>query len=313
MVAERQSGQPTESDRQQRLVESFLSHLERERRLSKHTVASYRRDIGLLLRTCATTPLEDLQLHHIRRCVARLHASGHSGRSLARALSAWRSFFSFLMRDHGFTQNPCVGVRAPRTAKKLPDVLSPEEVTKLVGMPTEDAFAVRDRAMFELFYSSGLRLSELTALKPGDIDFDDSTVRVLGKGGKTRVVPVGRFALRCIQDWLAKRDAVSKGRPVALFLNQRGKSIGPRTVQQRLTIWSRKQGLPQNVHPHMLRHSFASHVLQSSGDLRAVQEMLGHASISTTQVYTHLDWQHLAKVYDAAHPRAKRKPAKSSR
>ena len=180
-------------------------------------------------------------------------------------------------------------------------------------MPAEDAFAARDRAMFELFYSSGLRLSELTTLRPADIDFDDATVRVLGKGGKTRVVPVGRFALRCAQDWLAKREAVAKGQTNALFLNHRGKSIGPRTVQQRLTMWSRKQGLVQNVHPHMLRHSFASHVLQSSGDLRAVQEMLGHASISTTQVYTHLDWQHLAKVYDAAHPRAKRKPGKSSR
>jgi integrase/recombinase XerC len=312
-VTERPASQATDSEQHQALVDSFLAHLEQERRLSTHTVKGYRRDIELLLRVCAKTPLEDLQMHHIRRCVARLHASGHSGRSLARALSAWRSFFSFLMRDHGFTQNPCIGVRAPRTAKKLPDVLSPEEVTKLVDMPAEDAFAVRDRAMFELFYSSGLRLSELTNLRPADIDFDDATVRVLGKGGKTRVVPVGRFALRCAKDWLAKREAVAKGQPNALFLNHRGKSIGPRTVQQRLTMWSRKQGLVQNVHPHMLRHSFASHVLQSSGDLRAVQEMLGHASISTTQVYTHLDWQHLAKVYDAAHPRAKRKPGKSSR
>lgn len=178
-------------------------------------------------------------------------------------------------------------------------------------MPADDAFAVRDRAMFELFYSSGLRLSELTALKPADIDFDDATVRVLGKGGKTRVVPVGRFALRCVQDWLAKREAIAKGQQSALFLNHRGKSIGPRTVQQRLTMWSRKQGLTQNVHPHMLRHSFASHVLQSSGDLRAVQELLGHADISTTQVYTHLDFQHLAKVYDKAHPRARKRPRKS--
>jgi len=312
-VTEEHASRPTESELHQNLVESFLAHLERERRLSSNTVKSYRRDIELLFRVRATTPLEELQTHHIRRCVARLHATGHSGRSLARALSAWRNLFSFLMRDHGFTQNPCVGVRAPRTAKKLPDVLSPEEVTKLVDMPAEDPYAVRDCAMFELLYSSGLRLSELTALKPSDIDFDDATVRVLGKGGKTRVVPVGRFALRCVQDWLAKRNAVANGQPTALFLNHRGKSIGPRTVQQRLTMWSHKQGLAQNVHPHMLRHSFASHVLQSSGDLRAVQEMLGHASISTTQVYTHLDWQHLAKVYDAAHPRAKRKPAKSSR
>jgi len=302
----------TANDRDQTLVKSYLAHLEGERRFSSHTVKGYRRDIALLFLTCGETPLEKLEIPHIRRCVARLHATGHSGRSLARALSAWRSFFGFLMRDHGFVHNPCVGIRAPRTTKKLPDALSPEEVARLVELPTDDVFAVRDRAMIELLYSSGLRLSELTALKPGDIDFEDGTVRVLGKGRKTRVVPVGRFALNCIRDWLAQRESIAKGNPTVLFLNQHGKPIGPRTVQQRLTIWSRKQGLSQHVHPHMLRHSFASHVLQSSGDLRAVQEMLGHASISTTQVYTHLDWQHLAKVYDATHPRAKRKPAKSS-
>jgi len=296
----------------QPLVNGYLDHLEKERRLSSHTVKSYRRDIGLLLETAGKTPLDELRVHHIRRYVARLHGSGHGGRSLARALSAWRGFFSFLMRDHGYTQNPCIGVRAPRTTKALPDALSPEEVEKLVTLPAGDAFAVRDRAMFELFYSSGLRLSELTALRPGDIDFNDATVRVLGKGAKTRVVPVGRFALECIRQWLVSRGEVAKQGQVALFVNHHGRSIGPRTVQQRLSMWARKQGLAQHVHPHMLRHSFASHVLQSSGDLRAVQEMLGHASISTTQVYTHLDWQHLAKVYDAAHPRAKRKTAKPS-
>jgi integrase/recombinase XerC len=295
------------------LMESYLAHLEKERRLSSHTVKGYRRDIEMLLQMAGTTPLEQLQVHHVRRFVARLHGQGHGGRSLARALSAWRGFFSFLMRDHGYTQNPCVGVRAPRTAKTLPDALSPEEVEKLVALPADDAFAVRDRAMFELFYSSGLRLSELTALTPAEIDFDDATVRVLGKGAKTRVVPVGRFALNCLRQWLEVRAEVAKQGEKALFVNQRGRAIGPRSVQQRLSMWARKQGLAQHVHPHMLRHSFASHVLQSSGDLRAIQEMLGHASISTTQVYTHLDWQHLAKVYDAAHPRAKRKAAKTSR
>jgi len=294
-------------------MEGYLAHLEKERRLSSHTVKGYRRDIEMLLRMAEATPLDQLQVHHVRRFVARLHGQGHGGRSLARALSAWRGFFSFLMRDHGYTQNPCIGVRAPRTAKTLPDALSPEEVAKLVELPPDDAFAVRDRAMFELFYSSGLRLSELTALAPSDIDFDDATVRVLGKGAKTRVVPVGRFALDCMRRWLAVRTEVTRQGETALFVNQRGRSIGPRTVQQRLSMWARKQGLTQHVHPHMLRHSFASHLLQSSGDLRAVQEMLGHASISTTQVYTHLDWQHLAKVYDAAHPRAKRKTSKSSR
>jgi len=302
----------TTDNRNRVLVDSFPNHLERERRLSGHTVQGYRRDLALLFQSCKDTALEYLEIAHVRRCVARLHAKGLSGRSLARALSAWRSFFGFLMRDHGFVHNPCVGIRAPRSAKKLPDALSPEEVARLVELPADDVFAVRDRAMFELLYSSGLRLSELTALKAGDFDFADGTVRVLGKGSKTRVVPVGRFAMNCIRDWLAQRDSIAKGSPAVLFLNHHGKPIGPRTVQQRLAMWSRKQGLTQHVHPHMLRHSFASHVLQSSGDLRAVQEMLGHASISTTQVYTHLDWQHLAKVYDAAHPRAKRKPEKNS-
>ncbi len=301
------------SQGQHPLVEGYLAHLEKERRLSSHTVKGYRRDIEMLTQMAGTTPMDQLQVHHVRRFVARLHAQGHGGRSLARALSAWRGFFSFLMRDHGYTQNPCVGVRAPRTPRKLPDALSPEEVGRLVELPMDDAFAVRDRAMFELFYSSGLRLSELTALMPADIDFDDATVRVLGKGAKTRVVPVGRFALDCARQWLAVRAEVAGPAEHALFVNQRGKAIGPRTVQRRMSMWAHKQGLAQHVHPHMLRHSFASHVLQSSGDLRAVQEMLGHASISTTQVYTHLDWQHLAKVYDAAHPRAKRKTSKSSR
>ncbi len=293
------------------LVESFLVHIEKERRLSSHTIESYQRDIKVLLRLVGTTPLDDVRIHHIRRFVARLHAQGLGGRSLGRALSAWRGFFNFLMRDHGFAHNPCVGVRPPKTAKRLPDALSPEEISKLVDLPATDSFAVRDRAMFELFYSSGLRLSELTALRPEDIDFNDATVRVLGKGGKTRVVPVGRFALRYIRDWLEQRSAIAKGEQSALFLNHHGRPIGPRTVQQRLKSWAQKQGISQHVHPHMLRHSFASHVLQSSGDLRAVQEMLGHASISSTQIYTHLDWQHLAKTYDAAHPRAKRKSSKT--
>ena len=295
----------------QALLENFLAHMEQERRLSSHTVEGYQRDIKLLIRLVELTPLEELKTHHIRRYVAGLHAKGLGGRSLGRALSAWRGFFNFLMRDHGLMSNPCVGLRAPRTAKRLPDALSPEEMAKLVELPATDPFSIRDRAMFELFYSSGLRLSELTALSSSDIDFADATVRVLGKGGKTRIVPVGRFAMRYIRDWLEQRSTIAKGEPDKLFLNHHGKSIGPRTVQRRLKMWAQKQGMSQHVHPHMLRHSFASHVLQSSGDLRAVQEMLGHASISSTQIYTHLDWQHLAKTYDAAHPRARRKPSKT--
>lgn len=295
------------------LVEQFRIHLENERRLSKHTVAGYGRDLKLLLELLGTTPLAQLRVHHIRRFIASLHARGLSGTSLGRALSAWRGFFGFLMRDHAFDHNPCVGVRAPRSARMLPSALSPEEMAKLMDLPADAKHAVRDRAMFELFYSSGLRLSELTALTVADIDFNDATVRVLGKGAKTRIVPVGRFALRCLRDWLNERHMLERGEQSALFLNHRGLAIGARTVQHRLRMWALKQGISQHVHPHMLRHSFASHVLQSSGDLRAVQELLGHASISSTQIYTHLDWQHLAKTYDAAHPRARRKDHKAGK
>ncbi|HZP92181.1 MAG TPA: tyrosine recombinase XerC [Burkholderiales bacterium] len=289
----------------------FLAYLQRERRLSAHTVQNYGRDVRLLRQLAGELSLDKLQTHHIRRAVAALHARGLNGRSLARALSAWRSFYNYLARDHGLKHNPCAGVRPPRSERRLPDALSPEEAARLMQLPADDPLAVRDRAILELLYSSGLRLSELTSLKPGDVDFREQTVRVVGKGAKTRVVPVGRFALEALRAWLAARTSLPAGDEPALFVNRRGKPIGARAVQQRVQAWARRQGLPVHVHPHMLRHSFASHVLQSSGDLRAVQEMLGHASISTTQVYTHLDWQHLAKAYDAAHPRAKRKSSKA--
>ena len=288
----------------------FLAQLRQERRLSAHTAAAYSRDVGMLLELAGQTPLQELQVQQIRRFVAQLHGRGLGGRSLARLLSAWRGFYTYLARDHGFFRNPCTGVRAPKSPRNLPKALSPDEATRLVSIVGDDPFTVRDRAIFELFYSSGLRLSELTALKPADISFSDATVRVTGKGNKTRVVPVGSHALKAIRTWMETRKTLAKPGELALFINQRGSAISPRVVQNRLKAWGIKQGLPGHVHPHMLRHSFASHVLQSSGDLRAVQEMLGHASISTTQVYTHLDFQYLAKVYDEAHPRAKRKPSK---
>lgn len=294
----------------QALQEGFAAHLAQERRLSALTVEHYARDVRALVTLAAGTPLAELQPHHIRRFVATLHARGIGGRSLARALSAWRGFYNYLARDHGFTHNPCAGVRAPKSPRRLPSALSPEEAARLVEIPGDDPLALRDRAMFELFYSSGLRLSELVSLAPGDVDYADATVRVVGKGSKTRIVPVGRLALEALRAWLPARALLAKPDEPALFVGRQGARIAPRVVQQRLGDWARKRGLDTKVHPHMLRHSFASHVLQSSGDLRAVQEMLGHASISTTQVYTHLDWQHLAKVYDAAHPRAKRKTAK---
>ncbi|HEX6829705.1 MAG TPA: tyrosine recombinase XerC [Burkholderiales bacterium] len=285
----------------------FRSHLEAERRLSPHTCEGYDRDVRSLLALAGDTPLEKLGVHHIRRFVARLHGEGLDGRSLARRLSAWRSFFRYLARDHGFKSNPCMGLRAPRSARRLPDALSPDEAARLLEFPAGDALALRDRAMFELFYSSGLRLAELTGLRPEDLDFREGTVRVTGKGSKTRVVPLGSYAARALDAWLAERAKLVRPGEPALFLGRGGRAIGPRAVQERLRTRALRQGLATKVHPHMLRHSFASHVLQSSGDLRAVQEMLGHSSISTTQVYTHLDFQHLAKAYDAAHPRAKKK------
>lgn len=222
-------------------------------------------------------------------------------------LSTWRGFYTYLIRDHRYQQNPCIGIRVPRSPRKLPHALSPDEAARLLAFPVNDNLTIRDSAMFELFYSSGLRLAELTQLKPDDIDFPDGTIRVHGKGGKTRIVPVGIQAIQALKAWLKQRDHIIRSGVTALFLSHRGEAISPRTLSYRLKNRARQQGLHQNVHPHVLRHSFASHLLQSSGDLRAVQEMLGHAHITSTQVYTHLDFQHLTKVYDTAHPRAKKK------
>ncbi len=291
----------------QQLLQSYLGHLAHERRLSPHTTKNYSRDIETLLRQSGSTPPAALRNHDIRRAIAQLHSRGLDGRSLARMLSAWRGFFNYLARDHGVAQNPCIGIRAPKSAKRLPKALSPDEARQLVEIKGDDIDAVRDRAMLELFYSSGLRLAELTGLAPGDIHFSDATVRVTGKGNKTRIVPVGSHARRALQAWLDARAVLPGADAEALFVNNKGKRVSPRFIQARVQARGLEQGIAARVHPHMLRHSFASHVLQSSSDLRAVQEMLGHASISTTQVYTQLDFQHLAKIYDAAHPRAKRK------
>jgi integrase/recombinase XerC len=291
----------------QKLLADFLGHLANERRLSRNTILNYERDVAALLELAAATPLAKLHIHHLRRFIAQLHARGLDGRSLARMLSAWRGFYRYLARDHGYTSNPCVGLRAPKAKKSLPQALSPDEAGRLMEIPDDDRLATRDKAIYELFYSSGLRLAELTSLAPADVNFSDATVRVTGKGAKTRVVPVGSQALAALKKWLGKRAPLVKEGTEALFVNRNGTRLTARAIQYRMKQWALKLGLAANVHPHVLRHSFASHVLQSSGDLRAVQEMLGHASISTTQVYTHLDFQQLAKVYDAAHPRAKRK------
>ena len=288
-------------------LEGFLSHLRHERRLSAHTADNYARDIGTLFGLAGSTPLNDLDVHQARRFVAIVHGRGLQGRSVARMLSAWRTFYRYLARDHHFTSNPFQGIRAPKSRKPLPKALSPDEAAQLVALSGDAELTVRDRAMLELFYSSGLRLSELTRLAVSDVNFSDGTVRVLGKGNKARVVPVGAFACDALQAWLSVRSKLAPAGETAVFVDHRGRAVNARTVQRRVASWGARQGLTQHVHPHMLRHSFASHVLQSSGDLRAVQEMLGHASISTTQIYTHLDYQYLAKAYDAAHPRAKKR------
>ncbi|HTE15231.1 MAG TPA: tyrosine recombinase XerC [Burkholderiales bacterium] len=306
-----QASAATVSAAAQRHQQDYLSYLTHERRLSANTIGSYKRDIDALIQLAGDGNLGELQVHQIRRFVAQLHARGLDGRSIARMLSAWRGLYRYLVRDRGFKANPCVGIRAPKVARRLPHAQSPDEAARLMNIDEDETLALRDKAMFELFYSSGLRLSELTGLALGDINAADGTVRVTGKGGKTRVVPVGRHALAALDGWLTQRALLARGDAnedeTALFLGQGGRRLGARAVQLRFKHWAAKLGLDRSLHPHVLRHSFASHVLQSSGDLRAVQEMLGHASISTTQVYTQLDFQHLAKVYDAAHPRARRK------
>ncbi|WP_295626595.1 tyrosine recombinase XerC [uncultured Nitrosomonas sp.] len=289
------------------LAAAYIDHLTYERRLSPLTCKSYARDICALLQHLSIDDLNQVQTLNIRQVIAQLHGKGLGGRSLARMLSAWRGFYNFLIRKHGLQHNPCHAVRVPKSPQKLPHALSPDEATRLLEFSVENILMARDRAMFELFYSSGLRLAELTQLRPVDVHFAEGTIRVLGKGGKARIVPVGECALQSLTAWLELRLRLIKPDVTALFLSQRGDAISMRAIAYRLKSRARQQGLHQNVHPHVLRHSFASHVLQSSGDLRAVQEMLGHAHITSTQVYTHLDFQHLTKIYDAAHPRAKKK------
>jgi integrase/recombinase XerC len=289
------------------LLQGYLAYLSNERNYSPLTAENYARDIRRLFTLAAATPLAELKSHHIRRFIAQLHSSGLSGRSLARILSAWRGLYSYLMRDHHCAVNPCVGLRAPKSPKTLPHALSPDDAVRLVDIAVDSPLGIRDKAMFELLYSSGLRLAELVGLDPIDLDLTDCSVRVTGKGNKTRIVPLGSHSIVALQAWLTIREQIAQPHETALFVGKKGLRISPRTVQLHLRQWGIKQGIATGVHPHLLRHSFATHVLQSSGDLRAVQEMLGHASISTTQVYTHLDFQYLSKIYDGAHPRAKKK------
>ncbi|MDR3393904.1 MAG: tyrosine recombinase XerC [Parasulfuritortus sp.] len=286
-------------------VDAFLDHL-RARRYSVRTIEAYGEDLAHLTGLADTTPLERLVPHDIRRFLATLHGRGFAAGSLARILSGWRAFYRHLARQGLIAANPCTGIRPPKGPKRLPHTLSPDEMAQLLEAGNDEPLSIQDRAIFELVYSSGLRLSELVGLNLTSVDRQNGEVRVMGKGSKERIVPVGVKALTALEAWLAVRDRIARDE-IAMFVGARGARISPRVVQARLKTLALNQGITRNVHPHALRHSFASHVLQSSGDLRAVQEMLGHASLSTTQVYTHLDFQHLAKVYDQAHPRAKKK------
>ena len=302
----------------------FRRYLSAERRLSAHTDVSYARDLSALVRFCDRMGLADwgeLDSQHVRTFAAHSHAGGLSPRSIQRRLSAVRSFYEFLLRErsaeaaHGkrtrragrVRVNPALEVRAPKAARRLPHTLDADQMARLLEIPAGGGLTARDRALMELLYSSGLRLAELVGLDQADLDLKDRTVRVLGKGKKSRIVPVGRLALAALRAWLKERATLAAASEAALFVGRAGKRLGPRAIQARVDYWAKRQGLGVHVHPHLFRHSFASHLLESGGELRGVQELLGHADISTTQIYTHLDFQHLARIYDAAHPRARRK------
>jgi integrase/recombinase XerC len=298
----------------QATVAQWLERMAAARSVSAHTLAAYRRDLAKLtawMEDAGIMAFAELTPDRMRAFVAACHRRGLAPSSLQRLLSACRGLFGWLLAEGRIEHDPAAGVRGPRTRRKLPQVLDVDEATALVEAANDgDALGVRDRAMLELFYSSGLRLSELAGLTWRDLDLDDGLVRVLGKGSKTRLVPVGRFAVAALRELGASAGGGDPGAPV--FVGRGGRAISARAVQKRMKHLALRQGIARNVHPHLLRHSFASHLLESSGDLRAVQELLGHADIGTTQIYTHLDFQHLAKVYDAAHPRAKHKRARAS-
>jgi integrase/recombinase XerC len=299
-------------------IERFLAHLKFERRMSSHTLSAYRHDLLRLMAFCERRDVQRwsaLNNFLVRAFAAGEHAGGIAPRSIQRRLSAARSFYEYLMREGHAKNNPALEVRAPKTKKRLPATLDADQMGRLLDFRVDDSLSARDKAMMELFYSSGLRLSELVGLDVSAVDLADRTVRVLGKGHKTRIVPVGRHAIDALKKWLPHRAALTVKKPgaaaqscAAMFVGKTGRPLSVRAVQLRVGTWAKRQGLTMHVHPHMFRHSFATHLLESSGDLRGVQELLGHADISTTQVYTHLDFQHLASVYDAAHPRARRRP-----
>jgi integrase/recombinase XerC len=311
---------PTESA----WIERFASHLKHERRMSAQTLSAYLADIAQLAAFCDARKIarfSDIDAQRVRTFAATDHARGLSARSIQRRLSALRTFYTFLVREGSSTHNPALDVRAPKQKKRLPTTLDADQMGRLLAFRTDDTLSSRDKAVMELFYSSGLRLTELVSLDLGSLDLKDRMVRVTGKGAKSRVLPIGRYAIAALENWLEERAALLKSAGArrakstagshegAVFVGRGGRRLSARAVQLRVDLWARRQGLGVHVHPHMFRHSFATHLLESSGNLRGVQELLGHADIGTTQVYTHLDFQHLAKVYDASHPRARRRRA----
>lgn len=288
----------------------YLTHLSQEKCLSPHTVIHYRHDLKLFASVCQRYELlhwNQVNPRHVQAFVGEQHQRGLSGRSLQRCLSSIRGFFNFLIRENQVAVNPASAVRAPKSSRKLPTTLDADQTAQLLNQTPQDSLEIRDHAMWELLYSAGLRVSELVGLKLEDVDLTEGMVRVKGKGGKTRLSPLGRYAHRALIAWLSKRSGLASADDNSVFVSRLGRGLSTRAVQQRFNRWALRHNSGYPVHPHMLRHAFASHLLESSGDLRAVQELLGHADIRTTQIYTHLDFQHLAQVYDAAHPRAKRR------
>ena len=298
------------ADTEQRWIDRFLVHLATERRLSRHTVDAYARDLqGLVefMDSQALSGWRDLSNWQMRAFAARCHRQGSHPRSIARKLSALRGFFAFLIREGELTNNPAADIQPPKKPRRLPKTMDADQVSHLLALAGDDDLAVRDRAILELLYSSGLRLAELTGLALTDLDLADATVRVTGKGARMRILPVGSKAVTALKDWLRRRTALAASGETAVFVGRSGRRLTPRAVQLRIRAWARRADSPVPVHPHLLRHCFASHLLESSGDLRGVQELLGHADIATTQIYTHLDFQHLAQIYDKTHPRARKR------
>ena len=289
-------------------IDRFIKHLEFERRLSPLTCKNYRQDLHALESWCgeaAVNAWNDLDSEHFRSWSAACFRRGLSSKSIQRRLSAARTFYRYLLREKHVRSNPVLSVSAPKAGKRLPGNLDVDRMARLLDIPGTGPLVDRDRAILELLYSSGLRLAELTGLNLGDVDLNDATVRVTGKGNKDRIVPVGRHARKAIRQWSRTRVQLANGNEKALFVSTRGSRLSQRAVQARVKHWGKRQGIDTRVYPHLFRHSFATHLLESSHDLRGVQELLGHANISTTQVYTHLDFQHLAQIYDQTHPRAK--------